>query len=92
MKTLNTFLSQVTVGQTFGLYLPAEQYTSVSAFTSEDSVIEQVSMQVDISADCVYIALSLARRAKLLRDLGRDLDETYIVRFVRAVDGLHLLA
>ena len=92
MKTLNTFLSQINIGQTFGLYLPAERYTSVSVFTSEDGHIERVSMQGDIGADCAYIALSLARRAELLRDLGRDLDETNIVRFVRAVDGLHLLA
>jgi hypothetical protein len=92
MKTLNTFLSQVNVGQVFGLYLPTDKYTSVSVFTAEDGAIERVSMQGDVSADCAYIALSIARRAELLSDLGRDLEETTIVRFVRAVDGLHLLA
>lgn len=92
MKSLSNFLAQVNVGQTFGLYLPTEQYTSVLVFASEDGAIERVSMQNNISAECAYIALSLARRAELLTNLGRDLDETTVVRFVRAIDGLHLLA
>lgn len=92
MRTLFDFLNTVNVGETFGVYLPTEQYTKLSVFLTEDGAITNVATQKQYNAEVAYVSLSLARRAEELKDAGKDLDETFIVRFVRAVDGLHLLA